>query len=59
MERNLARPAPLVDLGNSGAWPVVEMGEPKVWDADKFVLLVVNGTGRNMAVLLAMVICPW
>lgn len=59
MERNLARPAPLVDLGNLRAWRVLEMGEPKLWDADKFVLTVDSGAGRDVAMLLAVVICPW
>lgn len=39
-ERNWARPALLVDLGNLGAWWVVEMGEPKLRGADRCVLLV-------------------
>lgn len=59
VERNLAEPAPLVDLGRLGIWWVVEMGEPKLRDADKFVLQVVSGAGRNMAVLFMVVICPW
>ena len=39
-ERNWARPALLVDLGNLRAWWVVEMGEPKLWGADRCALLV-------------------
>lgn len=38
---------------------MVEIGEPKLWGADKFVLLIVSGVGGNMVMLLAIVHGEW